>query len=172
MYILIVSTVDHMLDFTLPMTTIITLRPRVSICRIFHRHESDVMKRNVFSCMDIDRNDFQKMVQTTYTASLIYRSLNSKIPRHMGITSTIHSPDSLLWSPHSQEWRRGQLMDTFPPLITSLWFLSVKTKLHQRLKAEFLVQRFAHRRSFHPAFQVKSVGTRHSCFHKKRAYAT
>jgi hypothetical protein len=139
MYILIVSIVEPMLVFTPPMTAIITLRPRVSICRIFHRHESDVMKRNIFLCGNIDRNDLQKTIQTTYTASLIYGLLNSKIPRHMGITSTIHSPDSLLWSPHSQEWRRGQLMDTFPPLITSLWFLSVKTKLHQRLKAEFLV---------------------------------
>jgi hypothetical protein len=139
MYVLAVSIIEHLLVFTPPMTAIITLRPRVSICRIFHRHESDAMKRNIFSCGDIDRNSFQRMIQTTYTASLIYRSLNSKIPRHMGITSIIHSPDSLLWSPHSQEWRRGQLMDTFPPLITSLWFLSVKTKLHQRLKAEFLV---------------------------------
>jgi hypothetical protein len=60
MYILIVSTVEHMLDFTLPVTAIITLRPRVSICRIFHRHEPDVMKRNVFSCMDIDRNESRK----------------------------------------------------------------------------------------------------------------
>jgi hypothetical protein len=60
MYILIVSIVKYMLVFTLSMTAIITLRPRMSICRIFHRRESDVMKRNIFSYVNIDRNDLQK----------------------------------------------------------------------------------------------------------------
>lgn len=63
-------------------------------------------------------------------------------------------------------------MCTLPPLVTCISFLGLECDLQQRLKAELFIERSAHSRCFHPAFQVELIGARNANIHEKATNTT
>jgi hypothetical protein len=60
---------------------------------------------------------------------------------------------------------------TLPPLVTCIRSLNIEVEFEEEMEAKLLVQRFAHGRGFHPAFEVEVIGSQYANFHQERTHA-